>query len=229
MAYGLITGGCGSGKTYECIKRISELDKAGENIIYIVPQQFTLEAENMLLSAVGSGAIMRSRVLSFKRLAYVVMNGADCGKQMLTPLGRAFLVRRIARENRDKLSYYSKVTGRTGFLDALANIMTEFYQYGIKPEMLAEAVETLEDGSGLKLKLNDLYIIYSAYRDFVSARYIAAEETLDTLAENIKNCELIKNSYIFIDGIDYFIPQEYEVIRGLMQYAKGVFVTVCGN
>ena len=229
MAYQLIIGGSGSGKTYECIKRISALDKAGENVIYIVPQQFTLEAENMLLSASNTGAIMRTRVLSFKRLAYVVMNGSDTHRAMLSPLGRIFLVRRLARENRDKLAYYSKVTGRNGFIDSLVNIMTEFYQYGIKPDMLADAAAALEDGDALKLKLNDLYIIYSAYREQVSKHYLASEESLDLLAENIKNSELIKNAHIFIDGIDYFIPQEYDVIGQLMLYSKEVTVTVCGS
>ena len=229
MALQLIMGGCGSGKTRECIKRITQLDKAGESVIYIVPQQFTLEAENMLITASGAGAIMRSRVLSFKRLAYVAMNGANLHKQMLSPFGRSFLVRRLARENREKLSYYSKVTGRSGFLDSLVNLMTEFYQYGIKPEMLLSAANAIEDGESLKLKLNDIYVIYSAYRDYISSRCIAAEETLDILAENIKNSELIKNSHIFIDGVDYFIPQEYRVIRELLRHSKGVNITVCGS
>ncbi len=227
MALRFIIGGCGSGKTCECVKRIEELEKTADNIIYIVPQQFTLETENMLLAK--KGAIMKTRVLSFHRLAHVVMNAADTHKPVLSALGRAFLVRRAVHENRDKLSYFSKVIGRQGFLDSLVNILTEFYQYSVTPEMLKNAADKLDGNDSLKLKLNDLYIIYSAYREQVSAQYAAAEETLDILAKDIEKSDYIKNAHIFIDGIDYFIPQEYEVIRRLMLYAKDVYITVCGE
>ncbi|MBQ9604800.1 MAG: hypothetical protein IJR45_05220, partial [Firmicutes bacterium] len=75
MSLSFIIGGCGCGKTSECIKRISGLEKTAKSIIYIVPQQFTLETERLLLDASAGGAIMKTRVLSFRRLSYVLMNG----------------------------------------------------------------------------------------------------------------------------------------------------------
>ncbi|MBR6400862.1 MAG: PD-(D/E)XK nuclease family protein [Firmicutes bacterium] len=228
MALDMIIGGCGSGKTHECIKRIVQLEKTAKNIIYIVPQQFTLETERMLLAENGRGAIMKTRVLSFHRLARVVMNPRDARRPVLSPLGRAFLVRRVVHENRDKLTYFSKIAQRQGFLDSLVNILTEFYQYSVTPEMLRDAAEKTDE-EGLKYKLNDLYTIYGAYRSYAAQHYAAAEETLDILARDIGSSDYIKDAHIFIDGIDYFIPQEYEVIRRLMSRAANVTVTVCGG
>ena len=72
MPLSFIIGGCGCGKTSECIKRIAELEKTAKSIIYIVPQQFTLETERLLLDASEGGAIMKTRVLSFRRLSYAL-------------------------------------------------------------------------------------------------------------------------------------------------------------
>lgn len=229
MSLGFIIGGCGCGKTVECVKRITALEQAGENSIFIVPQQFTLETERLLLENSREKAIMRARVLSFRRLAYVLMGASDMHKPALSALGKAFVIRKTVYDKKDELQYFSKVIDKQGFLDSLINLITEFYQYGISPEMLWDAYEKIDKEDGLSLKLKDLYLIYSAYREYVGKRYVAPEETLDILARDAADSDIIKNAHIFIDGIDYFIPQEYNVIRSLMRRAKSVTVSLCGN
>ena len=227
MSLSFIIGGCGCGKTSECIKRISELEKTPCSILYIVPQQFTLETERLLLEASENGAIMKTRVLSFRRLAYTLMNGSE-SRPMLSALGRAFVVRRIAYEHKDELEHFSKSIDKQGFLDSLVNLITEFYQYNITPEKLLEAYNGTDKNESLSLKLKDLYIIYSAYRDYIQTAYTVSEEALELLCDRIKDSELIKNSHIFIDMMDYFIPQEYDVIRRLLLHAKSVTVALNG-
>ncbi|MBQ9604030.1 MAG: PD-(D/E)XK nuclease family protein, partial [Firmicutes bacterium] len=228
MPLSFIIGGCGCGKTSECIKRIAELEKTAKSIIYIVPQQFTLETERLLLDASEGGAIMKTRVLSFRRLSYVLMNGSE-SRPMLSALGRAFVVRRIAYEHKDELEYFSKVVDKQGFLDSLINLITEFYQYNITPDKLLEAYRDTDPNDSLSLKLKDLYTIYSAYRSYIEESYIASEEALSLLCGRLKDSEHIKNSHIFIDMMDYFIPQEYDVIRSLLLNSKSVTVALNGS
>lgn len=229
MPLDLIIGACGSGKTAECIRRIMQLEQAGENVIYLVPQQFTLESERLLLEKSAGCAIMKTRVLSFRRLAYVIMNDSDVHKPVLSATGRAFLLRRIVYENRDSLEYFSKVIDKQGFLDSLVNLFTEFYQYEVTPEKLIAAYEGVDKNDSLSLKLKDMHLIYSIYREHIAKNYAAAEETLDILAAGIKESDYVKNCHIFIDSMDYFIPQEYSVIQRLMLHAKSVTVALNGD
>ena len=63
MGLRLITGRSGSGKTKLCLEEISSKQKIGKRLIYIVPEQFSLQAERELVKE--SGGIMPAVVLSF--------------------------------------------------------------------------------------------------------------------------------------------------------------------
>ena len=76
MGLRLITGRSGSGKTKLCLEEISSKQKnRKKTTIYIVPEQFSLQAERELVKK--SGGIMPAVVLSFRRLAENIFS--ECG------------------------------------------------------------------------------------------------------------------------------------------------------
>ena len=72
MSLRFITGRSGSGKTYTCLKEILSKHKSNPDsrLFYIVPEQYTLQAERDLLSFSDTGAMIQAQVLSFNRLSY---------------------------------------------------------------------------------------------------------------------------------------------------------------
>ncbi len=78
MSVQFILGGSGSGKTDRCLFQIKEALKTSKApIIYIVPEQYSLEAEKALVSTCENGALTQVNVLSFKRLAFNIFS--KCG------------------------------------------------------------------------------------------------------------------------------------------------------
>ncbi len=71
-----ILGRVGTGKSTMVLNEIKETIIQGfkKPIIYIVPEQFSFEAEKKLIKAVGKNGIIGAQVLSFKRLSYKIFS-----------------------------------------------------------------------------------------------------------------------------------------------------------
>ena len=109
-----ITGRAGSGKTRACLDEVrEELRKSpeGHPLILLVPEQATFQTEYELASTPGLSGFIRVQVISFRRLAYRVLQEAggaarahigELGSAMLPPRGGAsrtesvFALRRAA-------------------------------------------------------------------------------------------------------------------------------------
>ena len=106
MSLRYIFGKTGSGKTALCIKEITEKDNIDNTLLYIVPEQFSMESERLLVSANKKGTIMNTSVFSFRHLAYhLIGKFGSRGRAMLDDVSKAMLVRKIAYSLGDKLVF----------------------------------------------------------------------------------------------------------------------------
>ena len=79
MGIRFIYGRAGTGKSIFCINEIRKrLNEQNNNkLIYIVPEQYTFQRETLLLNQIGERALLKTEVLSFKRMAHRVFE--ECG------------------------------------------------------------------------------------------------------------------------------------------------------
>ena len=73
MSIRFIYGRAGTGKSTWCINRIKDSIAREENnkLILIVPEQYTFNTENKILKSIGEPALLRTQVLSFKKMAQI--------------------------------------------------------------------------------------------------------------------------------------------------------------
>jgi len=93
MSLRLIYGRAGSGKSHFCLQDIkSRIEKGAENaLVLVVPEQFSLQSERNLIKALGAGGILKTEVLSFRRMAYRVFNEVEGLNEAILPLrGKAW-------------------------------------------------------------------------------------------------------------------------------------------
>ena len=225
MGLRFILGRAGTGKTYKCLNEIADKQKDNnKNIVYIVPEQFTLQAEKDILSHTNGGAMLKANVLSFKRLAYNVFSkegGAE--GRFLSNTAKIMVLRRILSEREKDLSFFASLADKTGFMRQLNEMIKELFSYGISPE---ELIKDDNPDVFLKGKLDDLSLIYKDYRSFLDDGYLADERTLDILADKIESSGLVKGAEIWIDGFYGFSPQEYRIIEKLLVNAENVTITL---
>ena len=92
MSLRFIIGRSGTGKTSFCFKEIASLISNNNKIYIITPEQFSFTAEQNLMNAVKSKAVINAEVLTFERMAYRVLNEiggllktnlSECGRTMM--------------------------------------------------------------------------------------------------------------------------------------------------
>ena len=109
MSLRLIYGRSGTGKTSVCFNEIGDLISNDNKIYIITPEQFSFTAEQNLMKAVNSKAVINAEVLTFERMAYRVMNEVgNTLKTNLSECGKAMLLYNILDEHKKQLKYLGK-------------------------------------------------------------------------------------------------------------------------
>ncbi len=102
------------------------LAESGGKAIYLVPEQYSFEAERQVSRRFGAAAL-NVRVWSFTRLCDGVFREyGGLGEVRLTKTARYLLMSVAVDEARDILSLYRRAAARTAFLETLTAACGEF-------------------------------------------------------------------------------------------------------
>ncbi len=231
MALQMIIGGSGSGKTTLLYDRIIEesILHPGQLYFMIVPEQFTMQTQKDIVTRHPSHGTMNIDIVSFERLAYRVFEElAVENLQVLDDMGKSMVLRKVAGKHRRELVVFQGHLDQSGFVGKLKSMISEFYQYGITPDMLREVAQ--DAGSALfRQKLEDFAVVFQAFREYIDGHYIAAEEVLDVLCRVLPRSAMLKNSAVSLDGFTGFTPVQYRLLELFMVYARQVTVTVTAD
>jgi ATP-dependent nuclease, subunit B len=146
----LLLGRAGSGKTQWCLDEIRarlEADPGGPPLFYVIPEAMTFQAERALASLPGLGGFARIRVVSFSRLAQVVLQEVGgSARRRLDGAGLALAVRRAMETSRDALGSLGRLADHPALITRLASLYRECRRSGIAPERLAQEARAMREG-----------------------------------------------------------------------------------
>lgn len=221
----LILGRAGAGKTTRAMNMFKTAMQDGRRrLYYIVPEQYSHDAERQLLTICGDTLSLHGEVLSFSRLSNRVF--AECGGTGISLLdngGRILLMSRAVSAVSGKLRMYGSAEQTVDFLEKLAAAAKELKNACVTPEELLRAAEAAD--SPLKEKLSDLGLILGAYDAYLMGETADPDDTLKRLADAIGDSDFFDGGLIWIDGFTDFTELELRVIEAVMK--KNVDMTVC--
>lgn len=228
MSLQMILGGSGSGKTslmYESIITQS-LQHPDRQFFILVPEQFTMQTQKDIVTMHPHHGTMNIDIVSFQRLAYRVFEElAVENLEVLDDMGKSMVLRKVAAGCKRQLKLFSGHLNQNGFVNQLKSMLSEFYQYGITPQLLAEMAP--QAGTPLlQQKLYDFAVIFQGFQDYISGHYITTEEVLDVLCRVIPDSAMIAGSVIALDGYTGFTPVQYRLLELFLIHADQVMVTV---
>ncbi|MBQ8525096.1 MAG: PD-(D/E)XK nuclease family protein [Clostridia bacterium] len=225
MSLQIICGRSHCGKSSYLTDIIKQKAAAGEKVMLVVPEQFTHAAEVRVLRATGRIQDNLLEITSFKRLANRtrVMLG-DMRRNIISPIGKS-LVLADALEAAE-LEYFGGSAGKTGFVDLCLDTVSELKKYNLTAEDVADMSEKTDDPV-LKIKLKDLYSIYTLYDEKLHTSYVDTDDILDILGKNLADNNLYGDFTFFFDEFSSFVPQERRIISQILAQAKDVYITLC--
>ncbi|MBN1844618.1 MAG: exodeoxyribonuclease V subunit gamma, partial [Sedimentisphaerales bacterium] len=239
MTVRFILGRSGSGKTHRClqqIRRALQADPAGPPLILLAPEQATFQLEQALLANGGLEGYHRARVVSFLRLAHLVLQQtAPPALEPLSESGKQMILRRLLQEHQDQLVLFGRSTRSSGFIAQLGGMISELRQYRKTPDDLIRQAERLRrradtaDAAYASLvdKLTDLALIYQAYREAIAGRFLDPDEFLDRLADCCGGAEIFRGAHLWLDGFAGFTGQQYHVLEAVLQRVADAHICLC--
>ncbi len=224
MSIQFVIGATGTGKTHRIVDMMQHEDEG--NRFYIVPEQFTLQAQQEVLDYSKAKGLLDIEVLSFNRLAYrfqEYLNMAD--DQPLDETGKSMLIRQIIEEHQEELVWVAKHRKKQAYMNELNSLIKECYQYNIEVDKLREMADKA-DQQLLKDKLHDLSIIFQYFKEKMSEGYITSHEAGLRLLTQFHRIQELAKTTVYIDEFYGFTPLQYLYIEGLLRFCKKVVISI---
>ncbi|MCD7034891.1 helicase-exonuclease AddAB subunit AddB [Metabacillus sp. GX 13764] len=238
MGVRFLLGRSGSGKTTAILNEIRkslEEKQDGRPIIFLVPEQMTFSMEYELAKTPGLHGMVRAQVFSFTRLAWrILQETGGISRQHLSSTGLQMMLRKIIDEEREHFQVYGKASEKSGFIQHIEAMMTEFKRYCITPEGLEEHYKELSGSpfrseQALADKLHDLVKVYKGMEEELSGKYLDSEDYLRLLAGQTAESAYLEGADVYVDGFYSFTPQEFLVLEALMKKAGSVTVALSAD
>ncbi|MDO4477469.1 MAG: PD-(D/E)XK nuclease family protein [Lachnospiraceae bacterium] len=228
MSLKLILGNAGAGKTHAVLTDIlARAAKAPrDNFLVIVPEQFSMQTQDILTALHPGGTILNVDVLSFNRLAYRVFDEVGFKtRALLEDTGKGFVLQKIALDHEKELSALGTRLRKPGCIEEMKSVLSEMMQYDISVEQVEAMAELDLPGDYLKAKLKDIGLIYREFRHYLEDRFIVAEEVPDILCRLVEDSLTLQDAVIVFDGFTGFTPIQMKLLGRLMSMTREIIVT----
>ena len=230
MSLQFYMGEPGSGKSTQLYKDVTEWAQRSpeKNFIFLVPDQYTMQAQIEIVKNSPNGGIMNVEVLSFMRLAHRVFEetGYMNGKIVLDDTGKSLVLRALADSVSDRMPFLCANLNKVGFIHEIKSVISELKQYDISPDGLDKLIDACGGQGLLSMKLKDIKTVYCAFNDYTRSEYITTEETTALLTEAVNHSRLIKNAVVIMDGFTGFTPVQYRLLQALLELTSKVIITI---
>ena len=231
MSVQFILGRSGTGKTSYCIKAIVNalLEPAEQQLILLVPEQATYQAERAILADKRIAGYNKLNVLSFDRLQFFLL-GKNTARPAISRIGRQMIIHRILQDNKSKLKIFGSSANWPGLSRQMAQTITELHLYVKTSDDIEQLLSNLQEderNSLTMLKFADISLILEEYMKFIEDRFIDPDVQLIRACQTISATAFAKGAKLWIDGFAGFTTAELEILAELLKVAKETQIALC--
>ena len=151
-------------------------ERGGETLV-LVPDQYTLVAEEQALRYTGTDCLFDTEILSMNRLGLRVLT--EQGREsirMLDKYGRFMLLTRLIREHIEDFRIFRRSAGKLSFTEMLSDFISEYKQNECRRESVIKMLGDEDADPLLRGKLAEIMMILEAYEGAISGKYNDTEE-----------------------------------------------------
>ena len=200
--------------------RVSE--HGGETLV-LVPDQYTLVAEEQALKYLGTGCLFNTEITSMNRLGLRILTEQGTESiRMIDKYGRFMLLSMLIREHADDFDIFSRVAGKLTFTSMLNDFISEFKQQDCTLEKLQEMSADAGGDPILEAKLKELSGVITAYEEAIEGIYTDSEDYIAMYVSAIKDSKYVRGKSVWIYGYDSITPKFADAAIELAKAAGSV-------
>lgn len=223
-----VIGRTGSGKSEYVFNEIKNIVKSGvKDVLLLTPEQYSLIAERRLLNDLGEDMVNFVDNSSFSRISNDVRR--KYGSSPLPTIskgGKVILMCKAIDECKDDFQLFNKNLDSLSFVSSMINIYDEMKSCNLDSTQITELSKNIENEVLFK-KLFDISLIINSYENIIKDKFNDGSSELNRIYNQICDKNYFKDKYVFIDGFNGFVAQEYKLIELIINEAKCVTITLC--
>lgn len=186
------------------VQRIGELEAQEENVMLLVPAQYTLQAEIEIMTRLHRVGSFLIDVLSPGRLQSRVFERAGEPERVaFDERGKRMVLSEIIEQEKESLTVYRAAaeSGAQGFVAKVSALIADFKRSGKTAEEIALAAQTLPEGSA-RAKLEDTARLFAAYEQRMAGELADAEDISCEMRRRLRRSGVIEKQHVFVYGFD---------------------------
>lgn len=199
---------------------------AGEKVLLLVPEQYTLQAERELVERLNLPGFLELEVLSPSRLRRRIRErGGQDGLAPLDHRGRSMALSQALVACREELTYYRRVAAAPSLPDKVASLLTDMRHAGLDASALGEAAEaTPSPATGAKLR--DLARVWAAYDRLIAGRFADEAAQQAEALRRLPRSGLMDGARLWVYGFDVLPQPLCALLAEAARLARSVTVTM---
>ena len=183
-------------------EEIRQCREAGQRVLLLVPEQYTLQAERELVEQLHLPGLLDLDVLSPRRLGRRIRESAGHSpKAALDESGRRMALAQALSLKQEELHYYRRVALSPGLPEKLSTLLMDFQRTGLSSEEFATYAEELPSGA-LKAKAHDLLLLWQTYDALIAERFQDEPTQQFELVERLPESGLMHDAAVFVYQFD---------------------------
>ena len=201
-------------------------ERGGETFV-LVPDQYTLVAEEQALRCLGADCLFDTEILSMNRLGLRVLTEQGTESvRMLDKYGRFMLLGLLIKEHMEDFEIFRLSAGKLGFTSMLNDFISEFKQQDCSLDEVEELLAGSGDDPILTAKLRELRGVIEAYEERISGVFTDSEDYISMYVNAIKDSKLVRGKSFWIYGYDSITPKFADAVIELASAAESVSFVV---
>ena len=213
----------------ECIGRIGSHAAAGEKSMFLVPSQYTLQAEIEIMTRLNLPGSFLIDVLSPTRLKSRVFECAGAPERVVfDERGKCMVLSAILEEEKECLTTYRSAAqgAGEGLAQKISAVIADFKRSGMSAQELSEKIKQMEENHPSKAKLTDVAHIYAAYESWMQNRLADKEDIARIVREKLKKSGVLEGQHVYVFGFDMITPAFAQDLMDMAAHAASLTLAI---
>jgi len=195
-----------------CIRRIGEAVQEGKRCMFLVPAQYTLQAEIEIMTRLNLEGTFMIDVLSPGRLLSRVFERAgQPDRVVFDERGKCMVLTEIIEEEKENLKVYRSAAagGAQGLAQKMSALIADLKRSGKSAQEMLDQLDAMDE-QALRTpharKLADAARIYAAYEQRMIGKLCDAEDVSREMLARMERSGVLRGQHLFVFGFDMITP-----------------------
>lgn len=208
------------------IDEIGRQYAAGDRVILLVPEQYTLQAERELVERLDLPGFLDLEVLSPTRLRRRIREqGGQDGLPPLDGRGRSMALSQALTLCREELAYYRRVAAAPSLPDRVSSLLTDMEHAGLDASALSALAEDAPTAAA-RAKLLDLSTVWAAYDRLIAGRFADERAQQAESLRRLASSGVVSGAHLWVYGFDVLPQPLCELLAQAADLAASLTVTM---